>query len=378
MATETAVNSNELALQKLKLKDEHTCFKEQMENLKNPVSGPFKSKEIPFVAKNTETMTYNTPLRFAVETPRTRSKSSSRFGNLSHHSFFSRHNPHPHRVTHMQGLNGIPICIVNDELDFSSTLPPHPMMRSQLPINILGVPSTQMPIGDPHGNLIPHFKGASTLSEAWREELRELAVKVCATPPVEAEQMEVEEPRRTTRYSAETGRIIPPPTRALTRHASRKTHRNNARNKGINTNLLFQDQELVVLELLCQILQTDSLSAVQKWLLLARQREKDYVMGMIQTAVANMQFESHPVGKAVEERLYSQASQNSHRPFYRDQPLGKNMLNSKLHQRQKQEPIPEEEKPEHIGTAEVLQIHSTEDEKPEKPNSAMTPQPASN
>ncbi|XP_030060751.1 protein TBATA [Microcaecilia unicolor] len=369
-----AISSNQLALQKLKLKDEHTCIKKQMENLKNPVSGLFKSKEIPVVAKNIENVAYNTPLRFAVEASRPQSKSSSRFGNLSHHSFFSRHNPHPHRVTHIKGLNGIPICIVNDGLDISSTFPPHPMMRSQLPINILGVPSTQIPIGDPHGNLIPHFKAASMLSEAWREELRELAVKVCATPSVEAEKKEVEEPRRTTQYSAETGRIIPPPSRALTRHSSRKTHRNNARNKDKNTDLLFQDQELVVLELLCQILQTDSLSAVQKWLLLAGQREKDYVRGMIQTAVANMQFESRPI----EEKLYSQMSQNACSPSYRDQPLGKNMLNSKLHQRQKQEPIPEEEKPEHIGTAEVLQIHATENEKPEKPNSTTTPQSASN
>lgn len=27
----------------------------------------------------------------------------ARFGALSHHSFFSRHNPHPHRVRHIQG-----------------------------------------------------------------------------------------------------------------------------------------------------------------------------------------------------------------------------------------------------------------------------------
>lgn len=36
-------------------------------------------------------------------TSRTSTRGSLRFGSLSHHSFFSRHNPHPHRVRHMQG-----------------------------------------------------------------------------------------------------------------------------------------------------------------------------------------------------------------------------------------------------------------------------------
>lgn len=36
-------------------------------------------------------------------TSRTTTRGSLRFGTLSHHSFFSRHNPHPHRVRHLQG-----------------------------------------------------------------------------------------------------------------------------------------------------------------------------------------------------------------------------------------------------------------------------------
>ncbi|GAA6083075.1 protein TBATA [Tachysurus ichikawai] len=34
---------------------------------------------------------------------RVSTSSSARFGALSHHSFFSRHNPHPHRVRHISG-----------------------------------------------------------------------------------------------------------------------------------------------------------------------------------------------------------------------------------------------------------------------------------
>ncbi|KAK1881375.1 Protein TBATA [Dissostichus eleginoides] len=50
----------------------------------------------------------------------------------------------------------------------------------------------------------------------------------------------------------------------------------------------------MVFELLCQILQTDSLSTVQQWLLLAGQREKDLVMGMIRQALDGVDLSAHP------------------------------------------------------------------------------------
>ncbi|TNN83800.1 Steroidogenic acute regulatory protein, mitochondrial [Liparis tanakae] len=49
----------------------------------------------------------------------------------------------------------------------------------------------------------------------------------------------------------------------------------------------------MVFEILCQILQTDSLSTVQQWLLLAGQREKDLVMGMIKQAVDGADVSGH-------------------------------------------------------------------------------------
>lgn len=42
-------------------------------------------------------------LQFTSEFTNELTASSPRFGALSHHSFFSRHNPHPHRVRHIQG-----------------------------------------------------------------------------------------------------------------------------------------------------------------------------------------------------------------------------------------------------------------------------------
>ncbi|XP_069835278.1 protein TBATA [Dendropsophus ebraccatus] len=321
--------------------------KEKMEHLKNPVSSTFKSQEVTDLAEKLENLAQNTPLRFSDEAMRPPTKSNSRFGTFSHHSFFSRHNPHPHRVTHIQGLNGIPICIVNDEWNVTSPLFPHPMIKSKISTNLLGVPS--LPVGDPHGNINP-FLGAGSMSEAWREELRELASKVSTTDK-QPEKQEAEEPRRSTQYSAETGRIIPASARAMTRQASRKANR-TSNSRARNTSSNFQDQELLILELLCQILQTDSLSAIQQWLLSAGQREKDLVMNMIQTATANMQHES------MGERLHSQ---NNAALLSKDEYLQMKHINKSSH-KQKPEPIPEEDKPECIGTAEVLQIHAADDE----------------
>uniref|UniRef100_A0A3Q3G8S5 Thymus, brain and testes associated n=1 Tax=Kryptolebias marmoratus TaxID=37003 RepID=A0A3Q3G8S5_KRYMA len=195
-------------------------------------------------------------------------RSSPHLGALGHPSFFSRHNPHPHRVRHIQGLNGRPICTVKDDWFVTSSLFPHPLLKS----NVFRK-SAKSALGFPFGH---NFYGANgnknksaLFSEAWRDELKELAVKVsllkemlCIVFKVQPEEELV---RRKTQYSSETGRIIP---RSSTSCQHKHQHRKYPQP--------FHDQELMVLELLCQILQTDSLSAVQQWLLLAGQREYSY------------------------------------------------------------------------------------------------------
>lgn len=46
-------------------------------------------------------------IQTALRTPRPQTPGAYRFGRLSHHSFFSRHHPHPQRVTHIQGRPGV-------------------------------------------------------------------------------------------------------------------------------------------------------------------------------------------------------------------------------------------------------------------------------
>uniref|UniRef100_A0A3B4AZZ9 Thymus, brain and testes associated n=1 Tax=Periophthalmus magnuspinnatus TaxID=409849 RepID=A0A3B4AZZ9_9GOBI len=164
----------------------------------------------------------------AVDLPRLMSRSSARFGSLSHHSFFSRHNPHPSRVRHIQGLNGRPVCSVRDDWFGSSPLFPHPLLKANIFRRAPDLP-------------LSHIMSISAgfLSERWREELKEGAAL-----KTEGEEREGGDEA-------------------------------SCANANANANALFC-LCAQVLELLCQILQTDSLSNVQQWLLLAGQRGQNH------------------------------------------------------------------------------------------------------
>ncbi|XP_055005898.1 protein TBATA [Boleophthalmus pectinirostris] len=277
------------------------------------------------------------------------SRSSVRFGALSHHSFFSRHNPHPNRVRHIQGLNGRPVCSVRDDWFGASPLFPHPLLKGNM-LRKGPDPSLSHTVYGASANKTK----ANLLSEKWRDELKELTTRISTSPQTQREKKEVrpkEEPvRRQTQYSAQTGRLIPPSSKSTQRRSyTRSQHKASPHG-------LLQDQELMVLELLCQILQTDSLSTVQQWLLLAGQREKDLVMGMIKQALEGTDLQNPDL------RLYPHLPPQynpSTDPTWRLQhglsPERKLQKNS----------TPAHEKPDKIGEAEVLQIHDAEEATPE-------------
>ncbi|XP_030630725.1 protein TBATA [Chanos chanos] len=246
-----------------------------------------------FNKSKAESKLFENPSQLLADVAKIASRGSARFGMLSHHSFFSRHSPHPHRVTHIQGLNGNPVCIVNDDWYTSTPLYPHPLIRSQVPISTNGK-TVFRPHGFQHG-FSATKQGAALLSEAWREELRELATKLSQSAQARNDnkaQNEDDACQRTTQYSAKTGRIIPSSswtsgrcrTQATRTQAAWRRHDGQRHNPPPHA---LDCQEIRVLELLCQILQTDSLSLVQQWLLLAGQREKDLVMGLLQQAMTD-------------------------------------------------------------------------------------------
>ncbi|XP_015278727.1 PREDICTED: protein TBATA [Gekko japonicus] len=338
--------------------------KKETEKPKGPVMSTFRGKTIATLAGKLKHMALNAPLRFSVQALRPQSKNTARFGSLSHHSFFSRHNPHPHRVIHIQGLNGALVCKVNDEWSEQTMLPPPPVIKSQFRTSVPGDPGVQMPIGDPQPFPVPMLTIGS-LSDAWRDELRELAARLRAASFTEKRET-TQKLKRETQYSEETGRLIPPSSRATTHHSSRRVHRNDAKNKDKDPVLSFQDQELIILELLCQILQTDSLTAIQHWLLTAGQKEKNLVMGLLQIATANLNLEPQELPTSTEEKFPLQFPQNA--TGFASRQHRRNHLTRLPVTKQKKEPNPEEEMPVRVGTAEVLRLHSSLDEKQNQPD----------
>ncbi|XP_076854717.1 protein TBATA [Brachyhypopomus gauderio] len=287
-----------------------------------------------------------------IDLPRVTTRGSARFGNLSHHSFFSRHNPHPHRVTHISGLNGSPVCMVNDDWYANTPLFPHPLIRSQVPTSCASQTSLSLPYPPRFSSAGGGKTGAELLSEAWREELKDLATKVSQPvtgPGRDGCCRDEEAPRRKTQYSAQTGRLIPALSWGSKRRDTQASHRRPGTHRYQQT--ILGGQELRVLELLCQILQTDSLSLVQQWLLLAGDREKELVQGLLQQALADV-----PNLAQQEEQLPYTAQP--------ELPLPEPSLVQSLRKRRlrsvcsSQEAM--KEKPEMIGEAEVLPVHTAQ------------------
>ncbi|XP_054622823.1 protein TBATA isoform X2 [Dunckerocampus dactyliophorus] len=241
------------------------------------------------------------------------------------------------------GLNGRPVCMVRDDWFVSSSLFPHPLLKS----HIHRQPSIPSLAFVPHQSLRGVNSGKSAMfSEAWRDELKELVAKVALSSQAHNDKNEArpegEPVRRKTQYSAQTGRIIPPTS--MSHHRRSQTLR-------LHDLQAFHDQELMVLELLCQILQTDSLSAVQQWLLMAGQREKDLVMGMIKQALDGVDLSG--------QQPILQRRQDFHPGFL---PLtgGPSRKKTQTARSERANRTSSSDKPEMVGDTQVLVIHAKE------------------
>nr|XP_055209542.1 protein TBATA isoform X17 [Gorilla gorilla gorilla] len=341
-------------------------------------SGPQKELVIPGIVDFER-------IRRALRTPKPQTPGTYCFGRLSHHSFFSRHHPHPQHVTHVQDLTGKPVCVVRD---FPAPLPESTVFSGRQ----MRIPTISVPIGDPQSNRNPQ------LSSAWKKELKELASRVAFTKEDELKKKEdttslnwncksrrpqapglsgtdlgaaelgikqkeqKEEPLREqgAKYSAETGRLIPTSTRAVGRRRSHQGQQSqsSSRDEGVQA-FLLQDQELLVLELLCQILETDSLSTIQFWLLYAPPKEKDLTLGLLQTAVA--QLLPQPLVSIPTEKLLNQLQEVREPPQEKQEPPC-----SQSPKKTKITPFTKSEKPEYIGEAQVLRMHSSQNTEKKK------------
>lgn len=136
------------------------------------------------------------------------------------------------------------------------------------------------------------------------------------------------------------------------RHSHQGRNQPASRDGGDQT-FLLQDQELLILELLSQILQTDSLNSIQFWLLYAPAKEKDMALGLLQTAVA--QLLPQPPVSIPEEKLLNQLLEVQDSLLERPQ-----LPYSQSPKKMKTPPLSKSEQPENIGKAQVLRVHSSQ------------------
>ncbi|XP_048468459.1 uncharacterized protein LOC109921235 [Rhincodon typus] len=200
------------------------------------------------------------------------------------------------------GLNDAPVCKVDDFVPCSKepSKPPTPKQEFIKPLRPI---TANIPITVPYpahvitGVPQPPCKDETQpdisflYSQAWREELRDLTARVEFTPEPTSEAKEEENAKWVTQYPAEKGSLCTSPIRPKSRPASRPGSRAGA-SECARPTLTVAEREVLVLELLSQILQTDSLQAVQQWLLITGQKDKDMVLDLLRMAVANMKFNS--------------------------------------------------------------------------------------
>ncbi|XP_052824188.1 protein TBATA isoform X2 [Octopus bimaculoides] len=219
------------------------------------------------------------------------SRGGYRFGQLSKNSFFTRHNPHPKRVKHIKGLLDVPICTV---LDWDiPPISPRKDSGYKNEVSLSFISDTERFKRLRHfykEKVLPNY-GPLALMEDWNDEFHNFTNQLGLTlqnTNVKSQFPNKAKDRKSHSsgcvYSSETGRLIPPPSRAISKHRMHTGQRELLANPALG---IVDQQELenTVLTILCQILQTSDMEAIQGWLICASDKEKNLVSNLIKAAV---------------------------------------------------------------------------------------------
>lgn len=271
---------------------------ETLEPVRFPRQGQLSPTYVPFGARNSPV------------SKRPSTRSGNRFGQLSISSFFTRHTPHPQRVRHMKGLLDVPICMVIDHVE----PPSRPRTNSsRLWSGSLSSCDRFKSLRNFYQEKVLPKHGPLAQMESWRTELQnftnQLGINLSHTVPSRRPQnCPTEERPRTgaNMYSSETGRLIPPPSRAMSRHGPRLSLKERLFNQ--MTDHSYQtEMEHKVLSMLCQILNTDDVNAVQGWLVCAGDKERSLVSELIKAAIGS-QLEENARPPEVTDQGFRQAA----------------------------------------------------------------------
>lgn len=265
--------------------------------------------------------------------------------------FFVRHVAAPKRLRHIEGLNRVPICAVFDDpkqtlkQQTRSAFPPNNFNDELLKSYDLKNNSISLPIlskrkerAKPPQGRFQTF-GLIDDVEKWRDELNNLALsvglvtqndldnqlkkkeraKLLKSLEQESQNSKPQTAQSTSKkpqssYSSKTSRLNEP---LLT--GRRGTSRGSLASRALSTAnkpgfiVDEQDRETWMLQVLCQILQTDSLIDVQSWLVSSDSSEKEKVQKLINQAMIGLQASGRIIEKQDNETKRDAESQvNQH------------------------------------------------------------------
>ncbi|XP_058049605.1 uncharacterized protein C4orf17 homolog [Ahaetulla prasina] len=187
--------------------------------------------------------------------------------------FVCRHSPHPKNVCHIKGLNDAPVCFVRDR-EYSER---HFIMPGPAYSPPYRHPGTAVDKNFPNNTLpalIPEVVG-TTLPNLAKDECGELRNQERNTPLFRKK----DEPL--TKYLGDR-----PQTRTsqdLHLFPLQRVHPKENFRENMNYTPSYLDQEIKVLEKLCDILQTDTIKGIQRWLSKATVKEKEFVSNFIRS-----------------------------------------------------------------------------------------------
>ncbi|XP_070614058.1 uncharacterized protein C4orf17 homolog [Erythrolamprus reginae] len=185
--------------------------------------------------------------------------------------FVCRHSPHPKNVCHIKGLNDAPVCFVRDRGYNEGNLI-LPGLAYNQPYRQHGSTADKIFPNNALPGLIPEAVG-TTLPHLTKDEFAELRNKARNTPVLRKK----DEPL--TKYLEDRPQTRTSPDLHL--FPLQKTHHKQNFKENMNYSPHYLDQEIKVLEKLCDILQTDTIGGIQKWLAKANVKEKEFVSHFI-------------------------------------------------------------------------------------------------
>ncbi|XP_026528412.1 uncharacterized protein C4orf17 homolog [Notechis scutatus] len=187
--------------------------------------------------------------------------------------FACRHSPHPKNVCHIKGLNDAPICFVRDRgYNDGHFIMPGPTYSQ--PYRHLGTAADKIFPNNTLPALITEGVGV-TLPHLAKNEFEEMRNQARNTPLLRKKDEPLmkylgDHPQSRTSQDLQ---LVP---------IQRMHHKENFR-ENINYTPSYLDREIKVLEKLCDILQTDTIGGIQRWLSKASVKEKEFVSNFIRS-----------------------------------------------------------------------------------------------